>query len=97
MAAPSGSAVAPSTSSVASAGAWAIHFSRLKWTVCTAPSISASVPAQSCRFEHAALVSSPFALITSLVKSRRTISPTPAGCVPWHLSSATRWHAIRAL
>ena len=42
------------------------------------------------------LVWSPAALITSLVRSRRSVSPIPVGCTPGLLSSATRRQAISA-
>eukprot|EP00957_Ditylum_brightwellii_P129338 9866432-Ditylum_brightwellii.AAC.1 len=63
---------------------------------CTAPSILASMPANSCRFEHASLVSTPVALITSFAISQQKILPIPTGWVPGHLSSAIRQHAISA-
>ena len=53
-------------------------------------------PAHSCKLAHAVFVWSPSALITSLSRAWRSVSPIPTGRTPGLLFSTARRHAISA-
>ena len=79
------------------------HFRRaltLSILRCHTACVDAFMPAlrhvHSWRLPHAVFAWSPAALITSLYRARRSVSPIPTGRNPGLLSSVTRRHAISA-